>query len=419
MKHPSKKRLSQAMLFILLFGVVSLFSDVTHEGADSIRGVYLSLLGASAGAIGFVSGLGKLIGYSMRYLFGKLTDKTRRYWPMTILGYVLDIIAVPALALVGEHGWIWACALLVVQRMGKAIKKPAKDTILSFAASQEGIGKSFGIQELLDQIGAFLGPVLLYLVMLFQTDGTVFQAYSTAFAVLAIPGAITLVLLFITKHKFPNPEHFEPDPKQYIPFRMKKEFVLYIAGISLFAFGFIDYSIVIMHVSRTYSSLAAGLAQTTSLVSSGTLPLLYAGAMLTDAVAALIFGAVYDKKGVAALVLSTLLSAPFPILIFTGRSVPAVLAGIALWGVGMGAQESILKAAVTSMVPKASRATGYGIFECSFGVFWFLGSWLLGVLYDVSIPAMVAISVLAQLAAIPLYLWSARARLKEIHVETK
>lgn len=409
MKKSSKKHLSQAMLFILLFGVVSLFSDVTHEGADSIRGVYLSLLGASAGAIGFVSGLGELIGYSMRYLFGKLTDKTRRYWPMAILGYVLDIVAVPALALVGEHGWIWACALLVVQRMGKAIKKPAKDTILSFAASQEGIGRSFGIQELLDQIGAFLGPVLLYLVMLFQTDGTVFQAYSNAFAVLAIPGAITLVLLFVTKHKFPNPEHFEPDPKQYIPFRMKKEFILYIAGISLFAFGFVDYSIVIMHVSRTYSSLAAGLAETSSLVSSGTLPLLYAGAMLTDAVAALIFGAIYDKKGVAALVLSTLLSAPFPILIFSGHSVPAVLAGIALWGVGMGAQESILKAAVTSMVPKASRATGYGIFECSFGVFWFLGSWLMGVLYDVSIPTMVAISVLAQLSAIPLYLWSARA----------
>lgn len=409
MKKSSIKHLSQAMLFILLFGVVSLFSDVTHEGADSIRGVYLSLLGASAGAIGFVSGLGELIGYSMRYLFGKLTDKTRRYWPMTILGYVLDIVAVPALALVGEHGWIWACALLVVQRMGKAIKKPAKDTILSFAASQEGIGRSFGIQELLDQIGAFLGPVLLYLVMLFQTDGTVFQAYSNAFAVLAIPGTITLVLLFVTKHKFPNPEHFEPDPKQYIPFRMKKEFILYIAGISLFAFGFVDYSIVIMHVSRTYSSLAAGLAETSSLVSSSTLPLLYAGAMLTDAVAALIFGAIYDKKGVAALVLSTLLSSPFPILIFSGHSVPAVLAGIALWGVGMGAQESILKAAVTSMVPKASRATGYGIFECSFGVFWFLGSWLMGVLYDVSIPTMVAISVLAQLSAIPLYLWSARA----------
>ena len=152
--NQKKSRLSQAMVFLILFGIVSLFSDITHEGASSIRGAYLALLGASAGAIGFISGLGELIGYSMRYLFGRITDHTRSYWPMVILGYVLDIIAVPALALVGEHGWIAACLLLVVQRMGKAIKKPAKDTIMSFAASQEGAGRSFGLQELLDQIGA-------------------------------------------------------------------------------------------------------------------------------------------------------------------------------------------------------------------------------------------------------------------------
>ena len=403
-----RKKYSKAMAFIFLFGIVSLFSDMTHEGASSIRGAYLSLLGALAGAIGFISGLGELIGYSMRYVFGKLTDKTKHYWPMTIGGYGLDVLAVPALALVGEHGWLWACALLVIQRMGKAIKKPAKDTIMSFAASQEGVGKSFGIQEVLDQIGAFLGPVLLYVVMLFKTDGSTFQIYSFCFAVLAIPGAITLILLLVTRRKFPNPEHFEPEPKEYVPFRMKKKFVLYIAGISLFAFGFVDYSIVIMHISRTYTDLAAGLAETGSLITEGTLPLLYAGAMLVDAVAAIFFGLLYDRKGVTALVWSTVLSAPFAIFVFAGRSVPAVLIGVALWGVGMGAQESILKAAVTSMVPKTSRATGYGVFECSFGVFWFLGSWLLGVLYDVSIPAMIAVSVAAQLAAIPLYLASAR-----------
>lgn len=402
------KRLSQAMLFIVLFGIVSLFSDMTHEGASSIRGAYLSLLGASAGTIGFVSGLGELIGYSMRYVFGRLTDKTKRYWPMVILGYVLDIIAVPALALVGEHGWVAACLLLVIQRMGKAIKKPAKDTIMSFAASQEGAGKSFGIQEVLDQIGAFLGPVLLYLVMLIRQEGSTYQVYSTCFAVLAIPGAITLILLLITRAKFPNPEQFEPEPKEYIPFKLKKEFILYIAGISLFAFGFIDYSIVIMHVSRTYTSLAPGLVETSSLASSGTLPLLYAGAMLVDAVAALVFGLLYDKKGVRVLVWSTLISAPFAVFVFACHTVPMLLVGIALWGVGMGAQESILKAAVTGMVPKQSRATGYGIFECSFGVFWFLGSWLLGALYDVNTVAMVIVSVAAQLAAIPLYIVSAR-----------
>ena len=412
MRDTGKKKMSQALLFILLFGTVSLFSDMTHEGASSIRGAYLSLLGASAGTIGFVSGLGELIGYSLRYVFGRLTDKTKRYWPMAIAGYVLELLAVPALALVGEHGWVAACALLVIQRMGKAVKKPAKDTIMSFAASQEGVGKSFGIQEVLDQLGAFLGPVLLYAVMLLKTDGTTFQVYSVCFAVLAIPGAVTLILLLITRAKFPNPEQFEPEPKEYVPFRMKKEFILYIAGISLFAFGFIDYSLIIMHVSRSYTGVAAGLAETGSLVGSGTLPLLYAGAMLVDAVAALVFGLLYDRKGVRVLVWSTLISAPFAVFVFGFHSVAMLLLGVALWGVGMGAQESILKAAVTSMVPKQSRATGYGIFECSFGVFWFLGSWLLGVLYDLSIPAMIAVSVAAQLAAIPLYIASSGLRKK-------
>ena len=393
--NQKKSRLSQAMVFLILFGIVSLFSDMTHEGASSIRGAYLALLGASAGAIGFISGLGELIGYSMRYLFGRITDRTRSYWPMVILGYVLDIIAVPALALVGEHGWIAACLLLVVQRMGKAIKKPAKDTIMSFAASQEGAGRSFGLQELLDQIGAFLGPVLLWLVML-------------CFAVLAIPGGITLLLLLYTRSRFPNPEQFEPEPKEYIPFRMKKSFILYIAGISLFAFGFIDYSLIVMHISRT-----AALSGAAGLITEETLPLLYAGAMLIDAVSALFFGFLYDRIGVRSLIFSTLLSSGFAVFVFSMHSVPALLVGIALWGIGMGAQESILKAAVSSMVPKSSRATGYGIFECSFGFFWFLGSWLMGALYDFSIPAMVAVSVAAQLLSIPLYLASSRQKIRE------
>lgn len=398
-----EKRFSRAMTFIILFGIVSLFSDMTHEGASSIRGAYLALLGASAGTIGFISGLGELIGYSTRYVFGKITDKTKKYWPMVIFGYILDILAVPALALVGERGWIAAAILLVIQRMGKAIKKPAKDTIMSFAASQEGVGKSFGIQEMLDQIGAFLGPVFLYLVMLFKTDGTTFEIYRTAFAFLAIPGFITILLLFLTKREFPNPEAFEPESKKEEAFVMKKSFVYYIVGISFFAFGFMDYALVIMHISKNFTGLG-GSYGTFRLISEETLPLLYAGAMLVDAVAALIFGHIYDKKGVRALVISTIISAPFSLFIFGFKSEAAILFGLVLWGIGMGAQESILKAAVTSMVPKKNRATGYGIFECSFGIFWFLGSWLLGVIYSKSLPLMIGLSIFAQLLAIPFYL---------------
>ena len=402
-ESPKKRRLTPAMAFILCFGVVSLFSDMTHESASSIRGAYLSLLGASAATIGFVSGLGELVGYSLRYVFGRITDRTRNYWGMTIIGYAVDVLAVPALALVGENGWVWACVLIVVERMGKAIKKPAKDTILSFAAVREGAGRSFAIQELLDQIGAFLGPVLLYVVMLFRTEGTTFQIYSFCFAVLTIPAAVTMIALFVTKRKFPEPEKFEPEPKEYVPFKLTRKFVLYMAGISLFAFGFTDYSLVVMHVSRHYAALSGALTDTSALVNTGTLPLLYAGAMLVDALSALFFGNLYDKRGFRALMLSTALSAPFALLIFGLNSTAALLAGVALWGVGMGAQESILKAAVSTMVPKSSRATGYGIFECGFGLFWFLGSWLMGALYDVSLPAMIAVSVGTQLLAIPLY----------------
>lgn len=402
----NNKKLSNSLIFIILFGIVSLFSDMTHEGASSLRGVYLSLLGASAGTIGFISGLGELVGYSLRYFFGKLTDKTHKYWEMTIFGYVLDILAVPALALVGKNGWIYACGLLVIQRMGKAIKKPAKDTIMSFAASQEGAGKSFAIQEMLDQIGAFLGPFFLYVVMLFKTEGTTFEIYSRCFAYLAIPGVITLILLLYTKKRFPNPEHFEPEPKEYIPFKMKDSFIFYIIGISLFSFGFIDYSLIIMHVSKNLNAITGGIG----IINMETIPLIYAGAMLVDAISALIFGIMYDKNGVKALVVSTIISAPFSLFVFGFNNIYAVLLGIALWGVGMGAQESILKAAVTSVVPKSSRATGYGIFEMSFGVFWFLGSWLLGVLYDINITSLIIVSMMTQLLSIPFYFKASRAK---------
>ncbi len=384
------------MIFIIMFGIVSMFSDMTHESVTSIRGVFLSIVGASAATIGFISGLGELIGYGMRYVFGRIADRTKRYWPMVFLGYALELAAIPALALVGEHGWIAACVLLVVQRMGKAVKKPAKDTITSFASFGLGQGKSFAILELLDQIGAFLGPVLLYVVMLFKTSGSSFERYSFCFAMLIIPAVITMLMLWLTRRKFPNPEQFEPTPKEYTPFKMQRQFVYYIIGISLFAFGFIDYSLIIMHVSRL------------NIFSSDTIPLIYAGAMIIDAIAALIFGWLFDHRGTLALVLSTMLSVLFPILIFGFGSRVPVLWGVAMWGVGMGAQETILKAAVATMVPKQSRATGYGIFECSFGFFWFIGSWLLGALYDVNLTAMIVVSMVAQLFAIPMYILSYR-----------
>lgn len=382
-----------ALSFIVLMGVVSLFSDMTHEGGKSILGAYLSLTGASAAAVGFVSGFGELVGYSLRCATGRLADRTKRYWLLTILGYAVDLLAVPALALVPENGWLWAAALIVVERAGKAVKKPAKDTLLSFAAAQNGVGRSFALQELLDQLGAFLGPVALFAVMYFKGSGDSFADYRRCFALLAAPALVTLGLLLAARCLFPRPEKFEPDTKKAAVgnFAFGKKFTLYIAGISLFALGFMDFAMISMHVSRR------------GLMSPGGLPLLYAAAMGVDAGAALVFGWLYDRWGMKALALSALLTAPFSALIFLLPGGGALYAGAALWGVGMGAQESILKAAVATLVPKERRSSGYGSFQTAFGVCLFAGGWLMGCLYDRSPAGMALFSMSAELGAAALF----------------
>ncbi|MEN6499210.1 MAG: MFS transporter, partial [Rectinema sp.] len=157
----SKKK--AAYSFLVLLGIVSLFSDLTYEGARSILGPYLLLLGASASTVGFVSGLGEFIGYALRLVTGYISDKTKRYWLIAIVGYAINLVAIPALALAPGLGWVYACGLIVLERFGKAIRNPAKTTLASFAAAEVGAGKGFALQEVLDQFGAFLGPLMLFL----------------------------------------------------------------------------------------------------------------------------------------------------------------------------------------------------------------------------------------------------------------
>lgn len=393
-----KKQAGGAMMFLLLMGVISLFSDMTHEGARSILGEYLDLAGASAATIGFVSGFGELCGYSLRMLSGFLADKTKKYWLLVILGYALQVLAIPALALIPENGWIVACGLVILERIGKAVKKPAKNTLVSFAASEVGVGKGFAFLEFLDQLGAFIGPVILFLIVSLKGSGTLFSAYRLCFALLGIPALITVGLVVFSRIRYPHPETFEKAEEGAEPFRFKKPFVLYMIAISLFAFGFADFTLITLHAAKTQA------------FPESTLSLLYAAAMAVDAFAALFFGWLFDRIGVRALMLSTLLSTFFSGFVFLTGNPYLIAVGIVLWGVGMGAQESIMKAAVSKIVPRSMRSTGFGIFETGFGVAWFLGSWLLGALYDVNPALLVLISVASQLLAILFYALCVRQR---------
>jgi len=386
-----KRTISGAIAFITLMGIVSLFSDLTHEGARSILGEYLNLAGASAAAIGFVSGIGELCGYSLRLISGLIADKTKKYWTLVTAGYVIQVLAIPALALVPEHGWVWACGLVILERVGKAVKKPAKNTLVSFAASEIGTGKGFAYQEFLDQLGAFLGPILLFVTALVKGTDDLFQTYRISFAVLLVPALITIALVLAAKIKYPDPEMFEKQEDKPENFRFGKSFALFMASICFFAFGFADFTLITLHAANT------------GAFPESTLSLLYAAAMAVDAFAALFFGWLFDRIGLKALIISTLCSTFFSCFIFMTGNARIIGIGIILWGIGIGAQESIMKAAVSGMVPRSMRSTGFGIFETGFGIAWFLGSWLLGALYDLNPMYLVVVSVASQLLAIAFY----------------
>lgn len=381
---------SGALAFITLMGIVSLFSDMTHEGARSILGEYLSLTGASGAAIGFVSGLGELLGYGLRIASGMIADRSKKYWTMVILGYTVQVMAIPALALVPDQGWIIACSLVVMERVGKAIKKPAKNTLVSFASAEVGQGMGFAWQEFLDQLGAFLGPVILFFISRVNT-GSSLHTCRVSFLFLGIPGIVTVLLVLLARHKYPHPEKFDKTPDTREKFVFKKEFVFYMVAICLFAFGFIDFPLITLQGSRSGAFPLYSLS------------LLYALAMAVDAVAALFFGWLFDRAGLKSLMISTMLSALFPVLIFSTENPGLMTLGIVLWGIGMGAQESIMKAAVGKIIPRSMRSTGFGIFETGFGIAWFLGSWITGYLYDHNTGLMIGVSVAAQLVAVVFY----------------
>ncbi len=369
----------RAVTFVVLMGVVSLLADMVYEGGRSIAGPYLALLGASGTVVGLAAGFGELIGYGLRLLFGYLSDRTRRYWAFTIAGYALTALAVPALALAGS--WQLAVVFLTVERISKALRSPAKDTLLAYATSSIGHGKGFGLHEVLDQVGAVAAPLLLAAVIAWQGD------YRLAFAVLIVPGILSIVVLLMARARFPQPENLAGHTPTLATRGFTGGFWLYLAAVGLIAAGFADFPLIAFHLQRT------------AVLPSAWIPALYALAMAVDALAAFLFGLLFDRVGFRALTLAALLSAGFAPLAFSGSG-SLVLLGMVLWGIGMGAQESILRAGVAGMVVPERRGTAYGLFNTGYGLFWFAGSAVLGLLYDVSLPTLMVVSVGLQLTAV-------------------
>lgn len=375
---------NNALKFIILLGLVSLLADMTYEGARSITGPYLGLLGASAATVGFVAGFGELVGYALRFVSGYLVDRTRRYWFLTIIGYAVNLLAVPLLALAGN--WPMAAILIIAERMGKALRTPPRDVMLSHATSQIGRGWGFGLHEAMDQIGAIIGPLMVAVILYFYGN------YQTGFVFLLLPAILALTVLITSRLLYPRPHDLEVNPPKLETKGLRSVYWIYIVAVIFIALGFADFPLIAYHFQKV------------EIVSPVAIPIFYAVAMGIDALAALIFGHLFDKIGMRALVIAVIFSAFFAPMVFWGGFSMALL-GMALWGVGMGAQESIMRAAVAGMSSVEMRGSAYGVFSTIYGFSWFVGSFAMGIIYDFSISLMVIFSFLAQIiAVVPLLL---------------
>jgi MFS family permease len=376
-----------AQWFVILLGVVSLFADMTYEGARSITGPFLAVLGASGTVVGIVAGLGELIGYGLRLGSGTLSDRTGRYWPITFIGYFLNLLSVPVLALAGT--WPVAALLMLTERAGKATRNPARDAMLSYATQRMGRGWGFGLHEAMDQLGATLGP-LIVAALVFATGG-----YRLSFAILVIPALCALAVLFTASRLFPRPRDLEVPIAHIQRQGLPRRFWGYLAAGTFIAAGYADFPLIAFHFQKAH------------VAAPGLIPVLYAVGMVAAAGAALLWGRLFDRLDWVVLPLATLIAAAFAPLVFFGGLAAAII-GMILWGIGLGMQESALRAALAAMVPPDRRGSLYGIFDTGFGVAWFVGSVLMGILYDRSLLALVIFSVAAQLLALPAFVVARR-----------
>lgn len=379
------------MRFVLSFGVVSMLADFVYEGARSVIGPYLATFGASAALVGFITGAGEAVALMFRLVTGRVSDRTGRHWALSIAGYAITVIAVPFLAAAAA---LWqAAALIIAERFGKAVRTPARDTMLAQAGTKIGRGRVFAVHEALDQSGALLGPLLVAAMI-------AVSGYRLAFAVLAVPGALTLAMLAWLRRAAPAPSDYEATPEAAAAAApvsrtptaaLPAQFWRYTAFTAVSMTGFATFGVLSYHL------------QVRHVLPTALIPVTYAAAMGAAALAALASGHLYDRVGLRGLTIALPLGVAVPVLSFSTSAV-LVWLGAIIWGAAMGIHESTMRAAVADLVPTSRRGASYGIFAGAYGLAWLTGSTIIGALYSHSLTALSVFVAATQLAALMLFL---------------
>ncbi len=379
---------SPAFTFVLTMGVVNLFGDMTYEGGGSINGPFMASLGASAAIVSITAGVGEFLGYTLRSAAGYVADRTGRYWTMTFVGYAINLIAVPAMALAGS--WQVAAALIFAERIGRALRKPTVEAMLSYTTGQLGKGWVYAVNTALDETGATIGPLIVALVLLLRGD------YRTGYALLLISALLALVSLAFARIRFPLPARL--DEGRTAPARgLTSAYWLYMLAGALFAAGLMSFELISYHLSNA------------KVVSQPWVPVFVAAATAFGVGASLALGKLYDRVALPTVLGAVALSALFSPFVFFGGFYLALF-GMLLWGVGYATQDTLLKAVVASVLPEGQRNVAFGLYYAGYGVGWLVGSIVTGLLYEQSRIALVAFAVIIQLTSLPVFVMAHRRR---------
>jgi MFS family permease len=351
------------VVFVLL-GLVSLTADMVYEGARSVGGAYVEGLGGPPLASAIV-GAGDLLGYVFRFVSAVVASyltSSFAFWGVVFLGYAVQMVAMPSLAFAGS--WEVAAFLYLAERAGRGLRTPLRDVVVAEVSEDIGRGKGFGIHELLDQLGAIVGPVLVAAML-------GLYGYRAAFLSLAVPGAVSLGLVLTVMALYPRVRSVELSFGK-VSFRgLGRRFYVYIVATVLLSLGFVHW----MNVSY--------FLKYWGLLGDAEIALAYMVAMLADAAIAVPVGVLYDRLGLKTLYIAPLSALGSSLLLVYAPSLSG-LGGLgvrtlvytmaALWGVTMGCFETIMRASIADILPPEKRAMGYGVYGLVYGVSWTIGS---------------------------------------------
>ncbi|HDD25795.1 MAG TPA: MFS transporter [Acidilobales archaeon] len=352
---PLGRERREAYRIILLFGVISLLGDIIYEGARGIIAPYMRSLGASPEIVGLVTGIADILSYGVRLPAGIYADITGRYWGFTFAGYGL-LISIPLMALGGT--WVLIAILYLFERMGKGLRSPARDVLLSVPSTKVGTAKGFALHEVLDQVGAVLGPLILASILYLTLS------YSMSFASLAIPYALLMGTLVITRGIYVKTIRITIKKNVRHGFQalnlrpLGKNFILYMMAIAFWGLGFISYEIFSYFVK--------------DYIPDYEILILYSIAMLVDALGAVLISFTYEKWGFLTLITLPIVSSILPFTATIGLRLYVYLTA-GLIGIVIGITETIVRASIADMIPIEYRGTAYGIFNITLGFSLLIG----------------------------------------------